>query len=145
MGVLWVVVRGWGIANIPATSGIALYGVVSQSSRLFLPLFAVIVLWVTGSPAVKNADTAWLIAIISAVVFVIATALIIAIVRSPRAADWLGRTGQRIATWTMRRLGREHVPDATGSIHRFRDQLGVVIRRHGLAALATRSPRSSHG
>src|SRR5258705_4832220 len=27
MGVLWVVVRGWGIANIPATSGIALYGI----------------------------------------------------------------------------------------------------------------------
>ena len=28
MGVLWVVLRGWGIPNIPATSGIALYGVV---------------------------------------------------------------------------------------------------------------------
>ena len=84
MGVLWVVVRGWGIANIPATSGIALYGVVSQLSRLFLPLFAVIVLWATGALAgVQNADTAWLIAIISAIAFVVATALIIAIVRSP--------------------------------------------------------------
>ena len=137
MGVLWVVVRGWGIANIPATSGIALYGVVSQLSRLFLPLFAVIVLWATGSlSSVENADTAWTIAIISAIAFVVATALIIAIVRSPRAADWLGRTGQRIAAWTMGRLGREHVPDVNASIHRFRDQLGVVIRRHGLAALA---------
>ena len=83
MGVLWVVVRGWGIANIPATSGIALYGIVSQLSRLFLPLFAIIVMWATGSlSSVENADTAWLIAIISAVVFVVATALIIAIVRS---------------------------------------------------------------
>jgi uncharacterized membrane protein YbhN (UPF0104 family) len=137
MGVLWVVVRGWGIANIPATSGIALYGVVSQLSRLFLPLFAVIVLWATGSlSSVEDADRAWTIAIISAVVFVVATALIIAIVRSQRAADWLGRTGQKIVAWTMRRLGREHVPDVDASIHRFRDQLGVVIRRHGLAALA---------
>jgi uncharacterized membrane protein YbhN (UPF0104 family) len=136
MGVLWVVVRGWGIANIPATSGIALYGIVNELSRLFLPLFAVIVLWATGALAgVQNADTAWVIAIISAVAFVVATALIIVVVRSPRAADWLGRTGQRIVSWVMRRLGREGVPDVSASIHNFRDQLGVVIRRRGLAAL----------
>jgi uncharacterized membrane protein YbhN (UPF0104 family) len=138
MGVLWVVVRGWGIANIPATSGIALYGVVNELSRLFLPLFAVVVLAATGALAgAKNADTAWVIALISAVAFVVATALIVAIVRSERAADWLGRTGQRIVTWTMRRLGRDGAPDVSASIHRFRDQLGVVIRRRGLAALGT--------
>ena len=50
MGVLWVVVRGWGVANIPATSGIALYGIVNELSRLFLPLFAVIVLCCHGRP-----------------------------------------------------------------------------------------------
>lgn len=136
MGVLWLVIRGWGIASIPATSGIALYGVVNELSRLFLPLFAITILWTTGGLAgVQNADTAWLIAIISAVAFVVATALIIAIVRSPRAADWLGRTGQRIVSWSMRRLGREQVPDVSASIHRFRDQLGAVIRRRGLIAL----------
>ena len=138
MGVLWVIVRGWGIGNIPATSGIALYGVVNELSRLFLPLFAVVVLAATGTLAgVKNADTAWVIALISAVAFVVATALIVAVVRSERAADWLGRTGQRIVTWTMRRLGRDGAPDISASIHRFRDQLGVVIRRHGLIALGT--------
>ncbi len=138
MGVLWVVVRGWGIANIPATSGIALYGIVNELSRLFLPLFAVVVLAATGAMAgAQNADTAWAIAIISAIAFVIATALIIAVVRSERAADWLGRTGQRIVSWTMRRLGRQGAPDVSASIHRFRDQLGVVIRRRGLAALGT--------
>jgi len=137
MGVLWVVLRGWAIPNIPATSGIALYGVVNELSRLFLPLFAIIILAATGALAgAQNADTAWLIAIISAVAFVVATVLIIAIVRSPRAADWLGRTGQRIVSWVMRRLGREGVPDVSASIHRFRDQLGAVIRRRGLAALA---------
>ena len=68
MGVLWVVVRGWGIANIPATSGIALYGVVNELSRLFLPLFAVVVLAATGALAgAKNSETAWVIALISAV------------------------------------------------------------------------------
>ena len=138
MGVLWVVVRGWGVGNIPATSGIALYGIVNELSRLFLPLFAVVVLAVTGTLAgVQNADTAWVIAIISAIAFVVATALIIAVVRSERAADWLGRTGQRIVSWTMRRLGRQGAPDVSASIHRFRDQLGVVIRRRGLAALGT--------
>ena len=137
MGVLWVVIRGWGIANIPATSGIALYGVVNELSRLFLPLFAILLLAATGALAgVQNADTAWTIAILSAVAFVVATALIIAVVRSERAADWLGRTGQRIVSWTLKRLRREGAPDVAGSIHRFRDQLGLVIRRRGLAALA---------
>ncbi len=137
MGVLWVVIRGWGVANIPATSGIALYGIVNELSRLFLPLFAVIVLAATGDlAAAQNADKAWAIAILSAVAFVVATALIIAVVRSEGAAEWLGRTAQRIVSWTLRRLGREGAPDVSGSIHRFRDQLGLVIRRRGLAALA---------
>ena len=137
MGVLWVVVRGWGVANIPATSGIALYGIVNELSRLFLPLFAVMVLAATGELAsAQNADKAWAIAILSAIAFVVVTALIIAVVRSERAADWLGRTGQRIVSWTLRRLGREGAPDVSASIHRFRDQLGFVIRGRGLAALA---------
>ena len=126
------------IANIPATSGIALYGVVNELSRLFLPFFAVVVLVPTGALAgANNADTAWAIALISAAAFVIVTAVIVAVVRSERAADWLGRTGQRLVSWVMRRLGRQGAPDVSASIHRFRDQLGVVIRRRGLAALGT--------
>jgi uncharacterized membrane protein YbhN (UPF0104 family) len=137
MGVLWVVVRGWGIANVPATSGIALYGLVNELSRLFLPLVAVVILALTGALAgVQNPDAAWTIAILSAVAFLVAIALIVAVVRSERAADWLGRTGQRIVSWTLARLGREGAPDVSASIHRFRDQLGLVIRRRGLAALA---------
>ena len=67
----------------------------------------------------------------------IATVLIVAIVRSERIADWLGRTGQRVVSWVIRRLGRTEEPDVAGSIHRFRDQLGFVIRRRGLASLGT--------
>ena len=48
MGVVWVVVRGWGVGVQPATSGIALYGVINQLGRLALPLVAVIVLIATG-------------------------------------------------------------------------------------------------
>jgi len=136
MGVLWVVVRGWGIPNIPATSGIALYGVVNILSRLFLPLFAIITLAVTGDLAgTSNAGTAWAIAIISAVAFVVAVGLMFAVVRSERVADWLGRTGQRLVSWVMARLGRKEAPDVDGAIHRFRDQLGLVIRKRGAASL----------
>ena len=137
MGVLWVVVRGWGIANIPATSGIALYGVVNELSRLFLPLFAIVVLALTSGLPTSDTGTAWVIAIISAIAFVVATALIVAIVRSERIADWLGRTGQRVVSWVMGKLHRTAVPDVSRAVHRFRDQLGVVIRQRGLVALGT--------
>jgi uncharacterized membrane protein YbhN (UPF0104 family) len=137
MGVLWVVVRGWGVANIPATSGIALYGVVNELSRLFLPLCAIVTLALTAGLPSGDTDTVWAIALISAAAFVIATVLIVAIVRSERVADWLGRTGQRIVSWVSGRLHRTTVPDVARSIHRFRDQLGVVIRARGLAALGT--------
>jgi putative heme transporter len=136
MGVLWVIVRGWGIPNAAATAGIALYGVVNELSRLFLPLLAIVALALTGALAGESNDgTAWVIALLSAAAFVIAIVLIVAIVRSERIADWLGRTGQRVVSWVMRRLGRTDAPDVTGAIHRFRDQLGFVIRRRGLASL----------
>ncbi len=135
MGVVWVVVRGWGIANQPATSGIALYGVINQLGRLALPLLAVAVLALTGGLA-GNGGPAVAIALLSIVVFFLATGLIVAVVRSDRIADWLGRTGQRLVTWLMKRLGRTGSPDVAASIHRFRDQLGEVIRRRGLLALS---------
>jgi uncharacterized membrane protein YbhN (UPF0104 family) len=136
MGVLWVIVRGWGVANIPATSGIALYGVINELSRLFLPLVAIALLALTGGLAgASQAGTAWAIAIISAIAFVVATVLIVGIVRSDRFADWLGRTGQRVVDGAMRRLHRRSSANVSGSIHRFRDQLGLVIRQRGLGAL----------
>ncbi len=136
MGVLWVVVRGWGIGNAPATSGIALYGVINILSRMFLPLFGIAALAIAGDLAnATNAGAAWTVAILSAVAFVVVTGLIIAIVRSERIANSIGRTGQRVADWTLRRLGRTGSPDVAGAIHRFRDQLGLVIRRRGGLAL----------
>jgi uncharacterized membrane protein YbhN (UPF0104 family) len=136
MGVLWVVVRGWGIGNAEATAGVALYGVVNILSRLALPLLGILAVAVSGDlTAGQNAGTARAIAILSAVAFVLVTGLIVGIVRSERIADWLGRAGQRAADWILRRLGRTGSPDVSGAIHRFRDQLGVVIQRRGLRSL----------
>ena len=136
MGVLWVVMRGWGVGVAPATSGVALYGVVNILSRLCLPLLGLVALAIGGDlTASTNTQAAWTIALLSAVVFVVATGLIIAIVRSERIADRLGRAGQGTADWVLRRLGRTGSPDVAGAIHRFRDQLGLVIRRRGLRSL----------
>jgi uncharacterized membrane protein YbhN (UPF0104 family) len=136
MGVLWVVVRGWGIGNTAATSGIALYGVVNILSRMVLPLFGIAALAIAGDLSSNtNAGAAWAIAIISAVAFVVIIGLIVGIVRSERIASWIGRTGQRIASWVVGRLGRSGGPDVAGAVERFRGQLGAVIRRRGLASL----------
>lgn len=136
MGVLWVVVRGWGVDTAPATAGVALYGVVNELSRLVLPLIGLVALALNGDlTSAQNSDAGWTIAILSAIAFVLATGLIVGIVRSERIADWIGRTGQRIADWTLHRLGRGGSPNVAGAIHRFRDELGVVIRRRGLLAL----------
>ena len=136
MGVLWVVVRGWGVGNAPATAGVALYGVVNILSRLALPLVGIVAVAVSGDLTTgQNAGTARTIAILSAIAFVLATGLIIGIVRSERIATWLGRTGQRATDWILRHLGRSGSPDVAGAILRFRDQLGLVIRRRGLRAL----------
>ena len=134
MGVLWVVVRGWGIGNRPATSGIALYGIMNELGRLALPLIALVVLAVTGE-LTGHGGGMLVVAIISAIAFVLATGLIIAIVRSDRVADWIGRTGQRLVSSLLHRLGRTSSPNVDASVHHFRDQLGEVIRGRGLIAL----------
>lgn len=136
MGVLWVVIRGWGTSNTAATSGVALYGVINILSRMFLPLLGIVAVALAGDLASStNAGAAWTVAILSAVAFVVVTSLIVGIVRSERIADWIGRTGQRVADWVLHRLGRTGTPDVAGAIHRFRDQLGLVIRQRGLVAL----------
>jgi uncharacterized membrane protein YbhN (UPF0104 family) len=134
MGVLWVVLRGWGIGIRPATSGIALYGVVNELGRLATPLLAVIVLAFTGGSA-GTSTAALIITIISTVVLVVATSVMFAIVRSDRAADWVARTVQRVASWVLRRLGRPDTADVKGGIGKFRDELGELLDQRGIAAM----------
>ncbi len=137
MGVLWVVVRGWNIANIPATTGIALYGIVNELSRLALPVIAVGALVITeGIPNGANLGRAWTIALIAIVAFFVAIVFIVAIVRSKKVADWIGAKSQALVDWVLHRIGRKATPNVDGAVHRFRDQFGEVIRRRGAASIA---------
>jgi uncharacterized membrane protein YbhN (UPF0104 family) len=133
MGILWVVVRGWGVGVHAATSGIGLYGVINQLGKLATPLLAWIALLAVGTRG-QAPQLAIVLTALSTVVLFVAIGLMVAILRSDRAASWLARTGQRVATSILARLGREGRPDVDGAIRRFRGELGEVVRRRGLAA-----------
>ena len=133
MGILWVVVRGWGVGVRAATSGIGLYGVINQLGKLATPLLAWIALLAVGTRG-QAPQLAIVLTALSTVVLFVAIGLMVAILRSDRAASWLARTGQRVATSILARLGREGRPDVDGAIRRFRGELGEVVRRRGLAA-----------
>ncbi len=134
MGVLWVVMRGWGVSIRAATSGIALYGVINQLNRLAIPLFALILLTVSGARPEGN-GWPWVIAVLSAAIMVVATALLVAIARSERVADAIARLVARIRDWVFARLGRSGGSDIRAAVHQFRDELGDLLRRQGLVAM----------
>jgi uncharacterized membrane protein YbhN (UPF0104 family) len=134
MGVVWVLLRGWGIPVRPATSGIALYGVVNQLAKLALPAIAIVALGVGGLLGSREDRLALLIAVVSTVILILAAGVLMAIVRSDRAASWVARRVQAVVSWAFRRLGRPE-PDAAGGVRSFRDQLGEVVRQRGLTAL----------
>jgi uncharacterized membrane protein YbhN (UPF0104 family) len=135
MGILWVVVRGWGVPVRPATSGIGLYGVLNTLGLLALPALAVIALLVTGNTS-GHAGTAFTIALIGTAILLVVGGLMLAAVRSDRTADWLAGTGQRVVGWVLARLGRPGAPDIEGAIHRFRDQVALVVQGRGPGAFA---------
>jgi putative heme transporter len=134
MGVVWVVLRGWGIPIRPATSGIALYGIVNQLAKLALPAIALIALEAAGLLGSQEERLALVIALLCTGILIVASVVLIAIVRSERTARWVARGVQSIASWTVRWLGRPE-PDAAAGVLAFRDQLGDVVRRRGLIAL----------
>jgi uncharacterized membrane protein YbhN (UPF0104 family) len=135
MGVVWVVLRGWGVSNPAATGGIALYGIVNTLGRLALPLLAAAFIVVAGA-ATGTHTTAIVLTVVSAAIFVAVTAVMLALVRSDRLADWAGRTADRWVLAGLRRLGRSEDPDVAGSIHLFRGGIGEVVHRRGLTAIA---------
>jgi uncharacterized protein (TIRG00374 family) len=134
MGVLWVVMRGWGVSIRAATSGIALYGVLNQLTRLAIPLFALIILTVTGSRPSSN-GWPWFIAVLSAVIMLVATGVLVAVARSERVADAIAAFIERTRDWLYRRLKREGGSDIRAAVHKFRDELGELLRAKGLLAM----------
>jgi uncharacterized membrane protein YbhN (UPF0104 family) len=134
MGVLWVVMRGWGVSIRAATSGIALYGVINQLNRLAIPLFALILLTVTGSRPADN-GWAWFIAVLSAVIMIVATGILVAVARSERVADAIAGFIERARNWLYARLKREGGSDIKAAVHKFRDELGELLRTRGVTAM----------
>ncbi len=135
LGIVWVVMRGWGISLQDATSGVALYGIIYTLGRFALPLIAVIVLALTEGVQTIRTPTL-IISVVSIVIFFIAVGVMLVVVNSERAADRLGRALGRLVAWFLARLGRSERPDVLGTIHRFQQDLGSIVHRRGLAALA---------
>jgi uncharacterized membrane protein YbhN (UPF0104 family) len=99
-----------------------------------LPLVAIVFIAIAGGGDGTH-STARLIAIVSAAIFIIVTTVLVLVVRSDRSADWVGRTADRYVGLLLGRLRRPEHPDINAGVHRFRDQLGDVVRRRGLAGL----------
>jgi len=137
MGVLWVVIRGWGRPAQAASAGVALYGIFDQLSRLALAPIATIFLLVAerrGTDISIESAAFWSVGGLALFLFVVATGVLIAIVRSERLALRIGETSQRIVGGLLKRIGRKETPDVVGSIVRFRVTLGDTVQRRGLAA-----------
>src|SRR5262249_58049781 len=95
MAVVWVIARGWGVPSQPAASGIALYFLINVLAALALPLIAFIVVAAAGgAPAASGAVV--LITAIGVVAFIVASTLLVAIVRSHPAARRPAPTGRRV-------------------------------------------------
>src|SRR5258705_351615 len=78
MGVLWVIIRGWGLGAQETTGGIALYGVFDQLSRLGMGIVGAVILLVAegqGSVDEIEGDAVIALGVISLVLFVVATGL----------------------------------------------------------------------
>jgi putative heme transporter len=135
MGVVWVILRGWGVTLQNSTTGIALYGVINTLGRFALPLVAIVFIAATGELGGTGNTAAKIISLISIAIFFVVGGLMLAVVRSDRLANWVGRTADHYVTLLLGRLRREEHPDVEGSIHRFRDSLGEVVRRRGLAGV----------
>jgi uncharacterized membrane protein YbhN (UPF0104 family) len=134
MGVVWVVFRGWGVSLQAATAGIALYGIIATLGRFALPLFALVVIAATGEIG-EGRQGALIIAVVSTLIFVVAVTVMLAVVRSDRTADEVAHVIERGTNWILAKLRRSEHPDVDGSIHRFRDSVGEIVHRRGLAGL----------
>ena len=134
LGVVWVVMRGWGVPLDAATSGVAVFGIVNTLGRFALPSIALLILAATGGLS-PDRGPAFLIAIIGMVIFFVAAGTMLVVVNSRDAADRLGRFLGRLVAWILARLGRTEHPDVLGSIHKFQESLGEIVHRRGLAAL----------
>ena len=136
LGIIWVVLRGWGIAAQEATSGVALYGTLNTLGRFALPLIAAILVVADGGLTEGNRAVR-LITLISSVIFVVSAVVLLLVVRSRSAADRIGRISGRIVYRVLAWLNRPERPDIDGAIHRFQSGVGEIVYRRGALGLLT--------
>jgi uncharacterized membrane protein YbhN (UPF0104 family) len=137
MAVLWVIIRGWGEGAQETTGGIALYGVFDQLSRLAMGFVGALLLVFAesrGNIDTLESDSVLALGLISLVLFVVASGILIGIVRSESLARRIGALGARIVGSIFKRLGRTGTPDVMGSVLHFRETLGDTVRQRGLLA-----------
>jgi uncharacterized membrane protein YbhN (UPF0104 family) len=137
MAVLWVVIRGWGEGAQQTTGGIALYGVFDQLSRLAMGVVGALLLVFAesrGNITPLESDSILGLGVISLVLFVVASGILIGIVRSESLARRIGAFGARLVGSIFKRLGRTGTPDVMGSVLHFRETLGDTVRQRGLLA-----------
>jgi uncharacterized membrane protein YbhN (UPF0104 family) len=90
---------------------------------------------ITGEIGLSGKPAATIISLVSIVIFFVAAGIMLAVVQSDPMADWVGRTIDHYVTLLLGRLRRPEHPDVDASIHRFRDELGDVVKRRGLIAI----------
>jgi hypothetical protein len=138
MAVLWVVIRGWGLATAPTTGGILLYGIFDQLSRFGLMFVAG--LFLVAAEAMNrgvSVETGLIVGylVVGGLLFIGLGGGLILVVRSERLARKIGRIAERAIGAVLRRVGRP-VPDIEGALVRFRVTLGDTVRSQGWPAFA---------
>jgi uncharacterized membrane protein YbhN (UPF0104 family) len=136
MAVLWVVIRGWGLAVAETTGGILLYGIFDQLSRfglMFLSGLVLVAVEATKRPLNVEAGVIATYLVLGGVLFIGVGVGLILVVRSERLARKLGRFIERIVGAVLGRLGRK-TPDIEGALVRFRVTLGDTVQNQGLGA-----------
>jgi len=129
----FVLYRQWSIPADTATAGIVFAGFFEQLSGLVLPLIATIGVIVTGHatrPAVIS------LAAIGLVVLVVATLLIVGIVRSEPLARRLGEALQRLADRLWRLVHRTPPTGIAQGVIDVRERSKDTLTAHGLTAFA---------
>ena len=129
----FVLYRQWSIPADTASAGIVFAAFFETFSSLVLPLIALVGVLVTGH---ETQPRALLLAVIGVVVLVVATLLLMAIVRSEplarRVGGWLDRAAHRL--WTLVR--KTPPTDIVQNILDLRVRSKSILSQHGLLAFA---------
>ena len=127
----FVLYRQWSIPADTATAGIVFAAFFETMSALVLPVIATIGVVLTGDAA--QPAVLWL-SVIGLLVFAVAVALIVGIVRSEPLARRVGKALQSIATRLWRLVKRTPPTGIEQGVLDVRERSKATLSRHGLGA-----------